>query len=626
MCYCKWNCPFENHATNCKKNPNNIDKRQKLLDLESRTHRSDDGSIETVTIPRLREFNQDVIRKALSNMLVVDELPFSFVEREGFCKFCKVINPHFVVPSRSTTTREFYSFFIDERKKLSNIFQNLSSRVCLTTDTWTSVGHTGVLIGRAVETCLTEWGLKNILIVTVDNASSNDVAINHLIKVLNHWDCGVLKGAFLHMRCAAHVLNLVVRDGLMEVNSCVKKIRALVKYVRSSPARLQKFKASMQEEKIESKSLVPMDVDTRWNSTFLMLKSAIKFRKAFSNLLLKDSNCAKELKKCEGGLISDEDWVNVSSLLPFLKIFYDATKRFSGSRYVTSNAYIHDIFGIGNVIDGVTKHVDESIKSMALKMQIKYKKYWGDVEKLNQFLFIGVVLDPRRKWQYIVWVMEENFGKERAESFLSKLDFNMRALFNLYNSSMPQKEKDEEVSSTTTNASPSSMWGHEVVMDIEELMTKRFEMAMGSSETILKKTELDKYLSEDREPMDVNFDILTWWKVQQCRYPILAKMAHDMLAIPISMVASESAFSNGGRVLDDFRTCLTSKMVEALVCTQDWVRESHEPININDILLEVEKMEDEGLKDLTMEQPTIIIDETVDELTERLDEWGFSDL
>ena len=39
-----------------KKNPDNIDKRQKLLDLESRTHRSDDGSIETVTIPRLWEF------------------------------------------------------------------------------------------------------------------------------------------------------------------------------------------------------------------------------------------------------------------------------------------------------------------------------------------------------------------------------------------------------------------------------------------------------------------------------------------------------------------------------------------------------------------------------------------
>lgn len=142
-----------------------------------------------------------------------------------------------------------------------------------------------------------EWNLKNILTVTVDNASSNDLAINHLKKVFNHWESGVLKGYFLHMRCAAHILNLVVKDGLDDVNLSIKKIRTIVKYVRSSPARLQKFKACIEEEKIESKSLVSMDVDTRWNSTFLMLESALKFKKAFSNLLLKDSNCDKELKK-----------------------------------------------------------------------------------------------------------------------------------------------------------------------------------------------------------------------------------------------------------------------------------------------------------------------------------------
>ncbi|KAL4569599.1 hypothetical protein LXL04_025240 [Taraxacum kok-saghyz] len=76
--------PLKNHQLSCKLNPQNIiDKKQKLLDLESRSLVSDDGSIETMTILRLWEFNQDVIRKALSYMLIVDELPFSFVEREG---------------------------------------------------------------------------------------------------------------------------------------------------------------------------------------------------------------------------------------------------------------------------------------------------------------------------------------------------------------------------------------------------------------------------------------------------------------------------------------------------------------------------------------------------------------
>ncbi|KAL4556392.1 hypothetical protein LXL04_039043 [Taraxacum kok-saghyz] len=149
-------------------------------------------------------------------------------------------------------------------------------------------------------------------------------------------------------------------------------------------------------------------------------------------------------------------------------------------------------------------------------------------------------------------------------------------------------------------------------------MTKHFEMDMGSSEANLNKTELDKYLGEDREAMDVNFDILKWWGINKCRYPVLSKMARDVLAIPVSTVASESAFSTGGRVLDSFRTSLTPRMVEALVCTQDWVRDCHDPINVDDILLEIEKLEEEGLKDLTVDQPTIIIDETVDELADNI--------
>ena len=59
----------------------------------------------------------------------------------------------------------------------------------------------------------------------------------------------------------------------------------------------------------------------------------------------------------------------------------------------------------------------------------------------------------------------------------------------------------------------------------------------------------------------------------------MSHLALDVLAIPISTVASESAFSTGGRILDPFRSSLTPFMVQALVCTQDWLRGS---IAVND--------------------------------------------
>lgn len=101
-------------------------------------------------------------------------------------------------------------------------------------------------------------------------------------------------------------------------------------------------------------------------------------------------------------------------------------------------------------------------------------------------------------------------------------------------------------------------------------------------------------MGEDREPKDPKFDILNWWRVQQCRYPVLAKMARDILAIPVSTVASESASSAGGRVLDTFRTSLTPRMVEALVCTQDWLRASRTPIFLDDTFREIENLEEES--------------------------------
>jgi hypothetical protein len=48
-------------------------------------------------------------------------------------------------------------------------------------------------------------------------------------------------------------------------------------------------------------------------------------------------------------------------------------------------------------------------------------------------------------------------------------------------------------------------------------------------------------------------------------------MARDILSILISTVASESTFSTHGHVINQYRNLLKLNIVEALVCTKDWL-------------------------------------------------------
>ena len=75
-----------------------------------------------------------------------------------------------------------------------------------------------------------------------------------------------------------------MQDGLSQVNQSIASIRNAVKYVRSSPARLQKFKTCVDREKISYEGLMVLDVPSRWNSTYLMLEKAVAFEKAFDRL------------------------------------------------------------------------------------------------------------------------------------------------------------------------------------------------------------------------------------------------------------------------------------------------------------------------------------------------------
>ncbi|XP_019170565.1 PREDICTED: zinc finger BED domain-containing protein RICESLEEPER 2-like [Ipomoea nil] len=437
------------------------DTRQSLLTFQAITN--SDASPPTVGELGTWVFNQEAIRRALVEMIIIDELPFRFVEGPGFRKFIMVACPRFKIPSRWTISRDINLIYEEERLKLKCVFRGNTQRVSITTDTSTSIqrinymvvtahfideewklhkkiisfvpitSHKGESVAKVLETCLLDWGIRNVYSITVDNASSNDTAIGFLKKKLMSWGTSTVNGKYIHMKCIAHILNLVVQDGLKQCDASVKKVREAVRYVRSSPSRLKKFRDLAEWNGIEQKSSLCLDVPTRWNSTYLMLQSAITYEKVFESLEESDSSFKSDLSDSVPNFLN---WESVKSLVEILKCFYEMTIRISGSSYVTSNTFFSEISDLYCILNGMVE-AGGSVKLMGENMKAKFEKYWGDIDKMNLMIFFANILDPRDKLEYMATQMNHMYGEVKGKPYYEKVIAALKELFNDYVASTP---------------------------------------------------------------------------------------------------------------------------------------------------------------------------------------------
>ncbi|GJU19766.1 zinc finger BED domain-containing protein RICESLEEPER 2-like protein [Tanacetum coccineum] len=449
------------HNRKCTFNPNREDNTQKHLELNSS---NDVETRESKVCLQVWKFNQEKARRSIAEMLIINELPFKFVDNERYRRSMKICQPLLFVPTRTTIRRDCYELYLDEKKKL-------------------------------------KAQLKKQLL------GSNDKAIDYLKGKLVKWgDNCILKEKWTHVRCFAHILNLVMQDGLKERRISVDRIRAVVCWIRLSPARIKKFREFCFLDNIECEKSLVVDVPTCWNSTYLMLSVAIEYERVFDRFAEEDYVYTRDIRECDGdefeddkkegshGVPESKDWANARTKFEYLKI------------------NLCSMYG--------TEEGNEDGNQVATLCRNALKELFNDYKR--------IYLDQHLK--------------------------------------------------NSTSSSRKNMAG-----------VKRRKAVSGIAKET--KSELDRYLTEEIEGDSTyfeseNFTVLGWWKKRSLTFPILSLVARDILAIPVSAMASESTFSTGGRVLDSFRTSLTPQIVEAFICCQDWIRSSHVPINVE------EKIED----------------------------------
>ncbi|KAL0309079.1 UNVERIFIED_CONTAM: Zinc finger BED domain-containing protein RICESLEEPER 2 [Sesamum radiatum] len=490
----------------CKKRPRKIDSRQSFLKKTQKVS----GEQELGT----HIFNQEEARRELASMVILHDYPLSVVDHIGFRRYSTCLQPCFNMISRNTLKGDILKIYKDERTKYYNLLGKIKCRIAITTDMWTSSNnkgfmavtghfiddnwtlqncilrflyvpapHTAEVLADTLFEAVMDWNIdRKVSTITVDNCTINDAMINHLLQKLPTRDMP-LDGKVLHMRCCAHILNLIVKDGLDIIGSSIERIRDSVIYWTASPSRVEKFEKTARQVPVNCTKKLCLDCKTRWNSTYLMLETAIIYKDVVPRLNIREKNYKS--------LPTEEDWVNAIEICGKLKLFHQVTEMFSGTLYPTSNFYFQKICDIKVKLDEWVKSPNTVIQDMALSMLSKYDKYW---EVCHILMGVAVVLDPRYKMSLVEFFFFRKIYHESARFKIDEVRQNCYDLLFDYQSRCCTLNKSSSSIGSLENTMSSDVHSNLNVDDsLDEF--EQFVVSKTSGATNLSATsELDMYL------------------------------------------------------------------------------------------------------------------------------------
>ncbi|KAH1147900.1 hypothetical protein GYH30_042844 [Glycine max] len=367
--------------------------------------------------------------------------------------------------------------------------------------------------------------------IFVDNASYNDSCIRCLKENISLSSKLFLGGSLFHVRCCAHILNLLVQDGLSTIKDIIFNIHESVKYINHNDARLKAFCDVVEQKHLKERKLV-IDCPTRWNSTFNMLSTALKFKTAFASY--------KEREPHYNYAPSLEEWNQVEKVCKLLEVFNLATHVISGSEYPIANLYLAEVWKVKQILDKEIEDEDLFMREMVGPMKKKFDKYWGGMCKFHMVSICFPLI----------------YSKEVVDENIKKVKSSFEELYDEY-VGLCLQESTSSVVNLDDNISSSSQFNTPVVTGFDKIMSMLREKEVVSP----IKSESQDYLDEGIYVPNTNsFSALDWWRNNSMKYKILSKM---------------STFSAGARVNDEFRSKLNEESVEALIRGGDWFRQKY---------------------------------------------------
>ena len=480
------------------------------------------------------------INDVLLDWIIDDMQALSVVENQKFKTLMKTLEPNAEVPCQQTVTTSLKDNFGKTKNKLLDYLQGVTSKFSISIDLWTSrtmysymcitihfikdavhqnvilgfvpflEDHTGRNIALKIVEVIEDFDLNGrILSITSDNGSNVVKAMEVLVAEFD---------SFLnveHLRCAAHVLHLVVTEALKKGKYKLMVARKVAATLRNSTKFLKRLEELAQV--FREKYVRPViDVETRWNSTVRMIEVLMQLQKSVNALQAEYPNTIAKI---------DEDaWKELEFLLQLLSPFKSATTILFGSSYITVST-------INTIFSELGVHLlREKFTDFTGEMHAKLFQYWN---KHGAFVEVATFLDPR--------IRLSNHHDRVKQSILEIIKAYLLAHY----------PEPEPPNATSVEEEPEFF---------SRLLSKKRKIHKNDIEAYLKFPDCDEE------------DPLVWWGRHKETLPRLYQASLDHLASPATSVPCEQAFSGSGQLITDRRNRLSMDNVRICMCLWSWNR------------------------------------------------------
>jgi hypothetical protein len=521
-------------------------------------------------------------KKAIVYFVVDTYQSFNMIDNISFKEFIGTVDRRLQTPTRKTVkgwVKEYYEKGkIVLKEKLSTI-----NSIALTTDIWTSganhsysslmahfineewqsnfilldcsfiaTPHTQNMIYDWLIFAIKEWEIeKRVVSITSDTASNGAAAIAQLSRDLKK-STGV---DILHVRCVAHIINLVVQAGLEEISSVLAELRVMATILKNSPKQweiLQSF-ALVKLKKMK------LDSPTRWGSTVDMLERFIDNKSSLKKWFA-HAKADKTIKSMTDVSLDESTFETITAVSNLLNPFQLATVDISGSSYPTLSTTRVILGHLMNHVSTFTASEELDPDSRVAISRVKdaiVDKFKYVVGKWTINLDFASFLDPFMKdyaFQHDVSYFGENLFKsydEVKQAFLDEFCLKFSTIDNPAPVNTVINKKRKSLMDT---------------IKLNHLESSVLEPCQAVSIWLERKVEASP-LEDSRAAVSAY-----WRSISRSDATLvcLEKMARFYLGIPATSVSSEQLFSKAGNLVVKRRSSLKPETVQMMLCVQNW--------------------------------------------------------